>query len=263
MNEIRSEIPLNEIAVKRNDSYPGRPTIVFLHDSWGCIDLWRDFPDLLGHQTKCNILVYDRQGYGKSLPFAVTKRANDYLEQEADLLNLLLDYWELDKVFLYGHSDGGSIALIAAAKYPKKIVGLITEGAHVFVEDITLQGIRNAIPYFENGSLKSKLEKYHGEKTDAVFWLWADTWLNAEFKAWNIEHFLPSIKCRTLCIQGEDDEYGSMAQVDSITSKIKGDGTAFLVPGAKHSPYKEATELVLNQVAAFVQETVSSKKLNF
>src|SRR5580765_6998088 len=111
--------PLVEgIAVKRFQNYPGRPTIIFLHESLGSIELWRDFPEKLGELTSCNVLVYDRLGYGRSKPFTNPDRDNFYIEKEADTLNELLDKWEINNAILFGHSDGGSIALIAAAKYP-------------------------------------------------------------------------------------------------------------------------------------------------
>ena len=122
------------------------------------------FPKKLGELAKCNVLVYDRQGYGKSCPFTFAKRDNDYLEIEADILLEVLEGCSIDKAILFGHSDGGSIALIAAAKYPSHIMGVITEGAHIFVEDITLHGIRNAVEAYHTTGLKERLEKYHGEQ---------------------------------------------------------------------------------------------------
>src|SRR6476660_5865667 len=113
----KHSILLEGIAVKRFQNYSDRPTIVFLHESLGCIELWRDFPEKLGEATNCNVLVYDRLGYGKSEPFANPERDNYYVEKQADVLNSLLDQWEIDNAILFGHSDGGSIALIAASKY--------------------------------------------------------------------------------------------------------------------------------------------------
>lgn len=246
-------LTLSEIAVKSTTDFPNRPTIIFLHDSLGCIDLWRDFPERVGALTQCNVLVYDRQDYGKSCGFSYTKRDNDYLELEADILNQLLDYWSIEQPILFGHSDGGSIALLTAAKYPEKIKAIITEGAHVFVEDITVNGIKEAIQLYETTDLKTKLEKYHGSKTEAMFWAWANTWTTKEFRSWNIEHFLPMIQCPTLVIQGEKDEYGSLQQVESITEKVSGVAEKFIIPNNGHSPHKENPEVVLEKITSFTQ----------
>lgn len=245
---------LTEIAVKRRDNFPGRPTIVFLHDSLGCIELWRDFPEKLGERTQCNVLIYDRQGYGQSCPFSYKERNNDYMEEEADILNELLAYWKIEKALLFGHSDGGSIALIAAAKYPEKISAIITEGAHIFVEDETLNGIEKAIQLYQTTDLKTKLEKYHPNTTEEMFWAWARTWTTAKFRTWNIEKFLPAIRCSSLIIQGEADEYGTLKQVESICAQTKGPSTAFLIPKVKHTPHKEVPELILREVSRFIAE---------
>lgn len=249
---LSQNLSLSEIAVKRIDTFPNRPTIVFLHDSLGCIDLWRDFPERVGALTQCNVLLYDRQGYGKSCGFTYTKRDNHYLELEADILNQLLNYWNIEQPILFGHSDGGSIALLTAAKYPEKIKAIITEGAHVFVEDITVNGIKEAIQLYETTDLKSKLEKYHGSNTEAMFWAWANTWTTEEFRSWNIEHFLPMIQCPTLVIQGEKDEYGSLQQVESIKEKVSGATEKFIIPSIGHTPHKDNPEVVLKKISSFI-----------
>ena len=230
------------------------PTIVFLHDSLGCITLWRNFPERLAVLTGCNALVYDRKGYGKSIPFSNKERNNDYLEQEADILAAILDNCNIEQAILFGHSDGGSIALIAAAKYPVHIKAIITEGAHIFVEEITLQGIRNAQHDWQTTNLKKKLEKYHGEKTEAVFHAWTNTWLSDEFRNWNIESFLPSVTCPVLIIQGEHDEFGSMEQVNGILNLVAGNAVSLIIPSATHTPHKEAIEIVLQKTASFIRQ---------
>jgi pimeloyl-ACP methyl ester carboxylesterase len=249
---LSQNLSLSEIAVKRIDTFPNRPTLVFLHDSLGCIDLWRDFPERVGALTQCNVLLYDRQGYGKSCGFSYTKRDNHYLELEADILNQLLNYWNIEQPILFGHSDGGSIALLTAAKYPEKIKAIITEGAHVFVEDITVNGIKEAIQLYETTDLKTKLEKYHGSNTEAMFLAWANTWTTEEFRSWNIVHFLPMIQCPTLVIQGEKDEYGSLKQVESIIEKVSGATEKFIIPSIGHTPHKDNPEVVLKKISSFI-----------
>lgn len=248
------QIQLDEIVYFRIDSFSNRPTIVFLHDSLGCIELWRDFPKKLGELAKCNVIVYDRQGYGRSCEFASSKRDKYYLEQEADILNALLDIWKINDAVLFGHSDGGTIALIMAAKYPSKIGGIITEGAHVFVEDITIRGINEAVRLYNHSNLKTKLEKYHGPKTEKLFWAWADTWQSEEFKNWNIESFLSSIHCDSLIIQGEKDEYGTLIQVERIYNQTSGKSEKLIVPDCGHTPHKEYPEQVLTVGTEFIEK---------
>lgn len=254
--QTNHKLSLNEIAVKRIDNYPDRPTIIFLHDSLGCIELWRDFPEKLGELIQCNMLIYDRQGYGKSCPFSYSQRGIDYMETEADILIELLALWQIEKAILFGHSDGGSIALIAAAKYPEKITGIITEGAHIFIEDITIKGINEAAQLYKTTDLKTKLEKYHGNKTEDMFWAWADMWVKNEFKIWNIEHFLPAVKCPSLIIQGKDDEYGTLKQVERICTQTTGISTELIIQNAKHTPHKETPEITLEQSALFIKELI-------
>jgi pimeloyl-ACP methyl ester carboxylesterase len=235
--------------------YPGdasKPTLVFLHDSFGCIELWRDFPRQLGALSHCPVLVYDRLGYGKSDGFPYATRPFEYLEREAHLLNEILELLALEQVFLFGHSDGGSIALLAAAHYPQKIKGLITVGAHIFVEALTLKGISEAEQAYTHGNLKRKLETYHGAKTEALFRAWADTWNHPDYQHWNIENQLANIHCPALIIQGEHDEFGSVAQVQRMVQGISGPATALMVPGCGHNPHKEQPQLVSEKSAAFI-----------
>lgn len=250
INQIR-------LSIKRIKVGENNPTLIFLHDSLGCIELWRDFPSKLGHYTHCNVLIYDRQGYGQSDDFN-KERENDYLEKEADVLSILLQQYNIDNAILFGHSDGGSIALIAAAKYPTFIKGVITEGAHIFVEDLTVNGIKKAIEAYHTTNLKLRLEKYHGDKTEAVFWAWANTWLSSEFQSWNIEHFLPGIECPVLIIQGENDEYGSLAQVTGIANQVSKNAEKLIIPLAGHTPHKEAEQEVLEFSATFINHLIKN-----
>lgn len=232
------------------------PTIVFLHDSLGCIQLWRDFPNQLADVTNCNFLVYDRQGYGASVPFGPETRDSRYLEKEADFLDALLAQLNIEQAILFGQSDGGSIAIIAAAKYPARIRAVISEAAHLFVEEITLNGIRDAVTAYEQTALKRRLERYHGTKTDAVFWAWAGTWLNEAYRDWSIEHFMPRITCPVLVIQGVDDEFGSMRQVTAITNHTAGHAEHMILEHTRHNPHRETPELVLRRCVDFLEQHI-------
>lgn len=233
--------------------FDNRPTIVFLHDSLGSVQLWRDFPAKLGKELNYNVLVYDRQGFGKSDPLPTYKRQYDYLEAETSVLNNLLTELKIEEAILFGHSDGGSIALIAASMYPEKIKAIIVEAGHVFVEDFALKGINEAIHEYEQGNLAERLEKYHGDKTDTVFKAWTKTWTSEAFRDWSIEHFLPGITCPLLFIQGENDEYATLDQVERTVSQVSGRAEKFIVPGAGHTPHKEVPEAIITGTAEFLK----------
>ena len=245
--------PQGTIFYEHVQQFPNRPTLVFLHDSLGCVELWRDFPAFIAEKTHCNLLIYDRFGYGKSSPFVTEKRENNYMELEADFLNELLEKLKIDTCILFGHSDGGTISLIAGAVYPEKIKAIFTEGAHIFVEEITLEGIRQAKETYRTTDLKKKLEKYHGDKTQALFDAWTETWLRPEFRDWNVEHFLPRINCPTFVIQGIDDEFGSIDQVEGIEKGCQ-QAKFFIIPDAKHTPHKEARELTETIICHLISE---------
>lgn len=249
---IDINISCGRIRLHHLQNFSNRPTIIFLHDSLGSIELWKEFPQKLGELTNCNILIYDRQGHGKSDAFSSNNRENDYMEKEADVLNEIVNHLKLKKVVLFGHSDGGSIALIFAASFPNKVIGLISESAHIFVEEVTLKGIRNAVKSFHTTDLKTKLEKYHAEKTDSLFWMWAETWLSDSFNSWNIENILPSMTCPVLIIQGEDDEYGTMKQVEGIEKNVSAYSRRLILPNVKHTPHKEAKDQVLKCSTEFI-----------
>ncbi|RYZ30854.1 MAG: alpha/beta hydrolase, partial [Sphingobacteriales bacterium] len=198
-------------------------------------------------------LIYDRLGYGKSSPFAEDERPVNYLEAEVDILMEVLDKCGIDNPILYGHSDGGTIALLAAAMYPESIKAVITEGAHVFVEEETLEGILQAKEKYRTTNLKERLEKYHGDKTQAMFEAWTETWLSPEYRDWNIEHVLPQITCPVLAIQGIEDEYGTLAQVQAIVNQVSGPAETYMVVNAGHSPHKQSEIWVINQCCDFLR----------
>jgi pimeloyl-ACP methyl ester carboxylesterase len=261
MNAGESFVSVNDIElfVRRASDLPGRPTIIFLHDSLGCVQLWRDFPDKLCQEVNCNLLIYDRQGYGKSAPLHDHYRTNDYLETEADVLHDLIVTLDLKNVILFGHSDGGSIALIAAGKYPSMFDAVIVEAAHVFVEEVTLNGIRAAVNDYTTTNLNVRLEKYHGDKTDTLFKAWTETWLSQEFRYWNIEHFLPAIECPLLFVQGDRDEYGTIKQITAVVEQVRGEVETYVIPDVYHTPHRESEVTVIESIASFLQSKLSDQ----
>lgn len=229
------------------------PTIVFLHDSLGCVELWRDFPDKLAEITHCNILVYDRLGYGKSAQMPTHVRPVNYMEAEADMLNELLAELDIEDAILFGHSDGGSIALLAAATYPERIKAVICEAAHIFVEEVTLKGIREAMEAYKTTNLNERLAKYHGDKVDTLFRAWTETWTRGDFRDWSIEHLLPKIACPLLFIQGEADEFGTVEQLKKTVAQVSGRAEECIISNIGHTPHKEAPDEVLGVVKKFVE----------
>ena len=229
-----------------------RSTLVFLHEGLGSIEMWHDFPAILAKTTGCDCLIYDRWGHGRSDPLDV-KRTLRYVHDEAlDSLPEVLDHFHVDGAILIGHSDGGSIALIFAAEYPERVRGMITEAAHVFVEEITLQGIREALEIYNSTDLNQKLARYHGDNTEKIFRAWHETWLQPEFKSWDIQDCLAKITCPILVIQGEDDQYGTAAQVEAINNQVTGQSEALLIPNCAHIPHKEAKDKVAQEMTEFI-----------
>jgi pimeloyl-ACP methyl ester carboxylesterase len=230
---------------------PGKPLLVFLHEGLGCIAMWKGFPERLCAATGCAGLVYDRRGYGLSSP-QTAPRSIHYLHQYAleELPAVLRRVAPGREHIVIGHSDGGSIALIYAAGRPADLRGVVTAAAHVFVEEVTIDGIRVALGAHGAGRLRA-LARYHGEKADTVFSSWADTWLAPFFKHWNIEYLLPAIDCPLLAIQGAGDQYGSQAQLDAIERGVPG-ACQLVLAECGHSPHLEQPETTLNAMQAFI-----------
>jgi pimeloyl-ACP methyl ester carboxylesterase len=227
-----------------------RPTIVMLHEGLGSVALWKDFPQLLATRTGCGILVYSRYGLGNS-DRLLEKRPVEFMHHEGEVvLPELLDKLNITRPIVLGHSDGGSIAIIFAGKYPDRPRALILEAPHVFVEDLSVTSIAQAKVAYLTTDLPRKLGRYH-QHVDATFWGWNDIWLDPEFRQWNIEEYLPAIRCLILCIQGQEDEYGTIAQARAIQAVVPSTEIVML-PNCKHSPHRDQAEATLEKMAEFV-----------
>lgn len=178
------------------------------------------------------------------------------MELEADLLNDLLSELNINDAILFGHSDGGTIALITASKYSEKVKALICETGHIFVEDITVQGVKDALNAYRTTNLPERLQKYHGDKVDTIVKAWTEIWLSDQFRNWNIEPMLKNIACPLLFVQGENDEYGSLDQVDKTITQVSGNSEKFIIPNVGHTPHKETPEIVLNKATEFVNTII-------
>ena len=232
------------------------PTLVFLHEGLGSISQWRDFPARIAAATGLPAIVYARYGHGQS---EVLHQAHgvDFMHREAlQSLPELLRALGIARPILIGHSDGASIALIyAGSGHPLR--GLVAMAPHVFVEDISIEGIVAAKQTFETTDLPQKLARHHRDPAK-TFYGWNDIWLAPAFRSWNIENVLPAIKCPLLAIQGYEDEYGSMAQVDAIARQTGGPVEVLKLGDCGHSPQKDQPEIVVRAIVEFVNRIVGS-----
>jgi pimeloyl-ACP methyl ester carboxylesterase len=230
---------------------PDAPPLVFLHEGLGSLALWSDFPDRLAAATGSGALIYSRYGFGRSEPLR-EPRAPDYLEREAlDALPAVLEDRGIERPVLVGHSDGATIALIHAAAGRRPVRGLVLEAPHVFVEDVTIRGIEHARAEYDAGRLRGKLQPWH-EDVDATFRGWADLWLLPGFRAWNIERILAGIHCPVLGIQGDEDRYGTAAQLEAIEREASGPVETMMLARCGHAPHAEQPEIVLAAMAGFI-----------
>jgi pimeloyl-ACP methyl ester carboxylesterase len=230
---------------------PGRPSIVMLHEGLGSIALWKDFPQHLAERTGCGVLVYSRYGHGNSDQL-LEKRPVSFMHHEAQVvLPGLLNAMGIERPILLGHSDGGSIALIYAGSFPESPRALILEAPHIFVEELSVASIAAAKVSFETTDFREKLAKYHAH-VDETFWGWNDIWLDPEFRSWNIEEYLGAIRCPVLCIQGEQDEYGTPTQVHTIGVRVSG-AEVVMLADCKHSPHRDQREKTLEAVERFAK----------
>jgi len=229
---------------------PGaEPALVFLHEGLGSVALWRDFPERLARATGRRALVYSRAGHGNS-PVPDTPRTPRFMHDEAlEVLPELLATHGIEKPVLVGHSDGGSIALIHASRHP--VTKLVLLAPHVFVEDLSVASIAEARETFETTDLRDRMARYHRDP-EATFRLWNDIWLAPEFRDWSIEDVLPAITAPVLAIQGEHDQYGTLAQIDAIEAGVSGSFQRAVL-NARHAPHLEAPEETLEAAARFVR----------
>lgn len=229
-------------------SWPGAaPPIVYLHEGLGSARQWRDLPERVGHEAH----AYSRLGYGRSDPTELP-RPLDYMEREArDFLPRVLDALGLARAVLFGHSDGGSIALLAAAAHPSRVEALVLEAPHVFVEDVSIASIAAAKTAYASSDLRERLAKHHAN-VDIAFRGWNDAWLDPGFRSWNIEGCLSDVRVPVLVLQGEDDPYGTRAQVDAIARGASGPVTTALFPNCGHAPHRDAPDAVIARTKDFL-----------
>ena len=234
------------------------PLLVFLHEGLGCSEQWKDFPLAIAQQLKMPALMYDRYGYGQS-QHITEQRPIQYMENEAqEFLPQILQQLTLEhkKLVLFGHSDGGSIAAFFASFFPERCIAIIVEAPHFFLDKVSLNGIQSAVVAYENGQLKKKLEKYHGIKTESMFRTWTGVLLSPEMRSWDTRHLLENIQCEVLAIQGTDDNYGELVQIETIKEKAKSNVQLLIIEECGHIPHHQAREYVFSATIDFIQKNI-------
>jgi pimeloyl-ACP methyl ester carboxylesterase len=220
--------------------------LVFLHEGLGSIAAWRDFPRAVADQLSAPALVYSRKGYGRSSPLTGPRILN-YLQREAwDVLPALLAALKVETPVLVGHSDGGSIALLYAMRFEPSAIAVMAP--HVFVEDVTVAGVRVTRETWNAGALRERLARVHDDP-DGAFLGWNDAWLDPAFIHWNIEADLSAIRCPVLAIQGVDDQYGTMEQLDRIAHGVRTPCTLLKLDQCGHSPQRDQPQAVTEEIA--------------
>lgn len=240
------------LEVETSAGDPDLPTLVFLHEGLGSIDLWRGFPDEVAAATGgASTVVFSRHGHGHSAPARLPRPAT-YMHHEADVvLPELLRALGVEQPVLVGHSDGASISLLYAGA-GHAVTALICLAPHVFVEPESLAGVAAARVTFDSTDMAEKMARYHDDPT-ATFRGWNDAWCSPDFRSWNIEDRLPGIHCPVLVVQGTGDRYGTVAQVEAIASGVGGPVERLVLDGVGHSPHLERRKEVAEAVAAFVR----------
>ena len=234
------------------------PTLVLLHEGLGCVGLWGDFPDKLQQATGCGVFVYSRAGYGQSSPVKLP-RPLSYMHDEArEVLPKLLETIGFRRGLLVGHSDGASIvAIYAGSHQDHRVGGLVLIAPHFFTEDPGLASIEEARKAYQAGDLRQRLSRWHAD-VDNAFLGWNGAWLDPEFRKWNITEPLAYIRVPILIVQGEDDQYGTVAQIEAAKRECYCPVEVALLPGVKHSPQREAPEAALQAISAFVARTLEA-----
>jgi pimeloyl-ACP methyl ester carboxylesterase len=228
----------------------GVPTIVMLHEGLGSVAMWKDFPHRVAHAANRDVLVYSRAGYGRSSPAALPYGVR-YMHDEALVaLPRLLDACAVERPILLGHSDGATIALIHAGASGRPVSGLVLMAPHVFVEDVSIASIAQAKVAWRTTDLRARLARYHDD-ADAAFTGWNDIWLDPAFRAFDIAGEVRAVRCPVLAIQGEDDEYGTMAQIERI-ARLAPDVDLVRLADCRHSPHRDQPEAVLEALVRFV-----------
>jgi len=229
------------------------PVLVLLHEGLGCIDTWRTFPQDLSAATGHPVFVYSRRGYGRSDPKPAPWSLRYMHDEGLVVLPKVLAAAGLDDVILVGHSDGASIALIYAGGVgDHNNLALILMAPHVFNEDVCVASIEQARDAFVEKDLRSRLQRHHGDNVDHAFWGWNGAWLDSGFRGWNIEQYLSAVNVPVLLIQGNQDQYGTVCQIEAIERQVRGHVECALIEDCTHRLHIDQPDVVLANIKRFL-----------
>jgi pimeloyl-ACP methyl ester carboxylesterase len=236
------------------------PTLVLLHEGLGCVGLWNDFPGRLQAATGCGVFVYSRAGYGQSSPVALPRPLTYMTDEAREVMPRLLDAIGFRRGLLVGHSDGASIAAIYAGTHQDhRVGGLVLIAPHFFTEEPGLASIAEARKAYETGDLRARLARWHAD-VDNAFRGWNNAWLDPGFRSWDITEPLAYIRVPILIVQGEDDQYGTVKQIEAATRECYCPVEVSLLRGVKHSPQREAPEITLSAISSFVARVLEANE---
>lgn len=226
--------------------------ILLFHDSLGCVDLWRDFPEQLAVATRRSVVAYDRLGFGRSDAHPGPLPLTFIRDEAATVVPRVCEALGLDMIVPFGHSVGGGMAIATAARWPERCAAVVTESAQAFVEDRTVAGLRAAKADFQRPGQLERLARYHGEKARWVLDAWIETWLSPAFADWSLDEDLSRVHCPVLALHADEDEYGSVQHPERIAGLTNGPSRAVILDGAGHVPHREQPTRVLTEVARFL-----------
>lgn len=256
VNEQFVEVPTGRVFVRRwqPDGAEGKAPLILLHDSLGCVELWRDFPQVLARELRREVIAYDRLGFGQS-----TARQGmpslEFIGEEADIyFPAICDAIGVDRFSVLGHSVGGAMALIIAASHRSRCEMVVTEAAQSFVEQRTLDGIINATRAFSDPGQLKKLARYHGDKAQWVLDAWQGVWLSPDFASWKLDRYLGNVSCPVLAIHGDQDEFSSLAIPRRIIDHVNGPASLVVMENCGHVPHREYPGHVLDLIKGFMTD---------
>ncbi len=236
------------------------PTLVLLHEGLGCVGLWNDFPDQLQKATGVGVFAYSRAGYGQSSPVTLPRPLTYMHDEASQTLPAVLDAIGFRRGLLIGHSDGASIAAIYAGSHQDhRVGGLVLMAPHFFTEDPGIASIAEAKNAYETGDLRARLSRWHAD-VDNAFKGWNDAWLDLQFRKWDITEFLAYIRVPILIVQGEDDQYGTVKQIETAEQECYCPVEVALLPGVRHSPHRDAPEATLAAISDFVRRALQANE---
>ncbi len=236
--------------------------LVLLHEGLGCVALWRNFPVELAKATGFGVFTYSRIGYGSSDPCSLP-RSLTYMHHEGqEVLPRVLSHISADHIILIGHSDGASIAAIHAGSIPDpRLRGIVLMAPHIFAEQVSISAITDAKLAYETGKLRDGLERYHGDNVDCAFWGWNGAWLDPAFVQWDLSEFLPRIKVPVLFIQGREDQYGSLAQLDALNRGLPSRPISLVLDACRHSPHLDQPVQTQDAITGFIHGILSKWRI--